>query len=193
MKRVLLSTIALLALANTAKAELTVGVLAGIKKDSYSYTAAAVDSVEYPMSSRVGALLTLPLFPLLSLRTGVMLDTDKFDVTYTGLSKVSSVASFTSIPLDLQIGLPLTGLYVYGGAVLAMNTKYEVGGSAATEKLKADTRMNLGLGYEVFSLAVAKLALEVNYEKGMSNISQIAGEEIKSGHLGLNLAAKIGF
>jgi hypothetical protein len=176
-----------LILSSPSWAGLGVGVLGGLQKDTWSVSGTGLSSVDASKNtSRLGALLWLPILPTLSVRTGYLMENQSTTVNSGG-----TTYSYTNsvIPINLQFELPLTGLYAFGGLLMVTNQSVD---PSTTSKNNNDTRTNLGVGYDMLGLPLMSLAAELEYQMG-SNVNPTAGYSSKLTAIGINLVFKVGF
>ena len=188
-QRLSISILTVLVTASSAWAGLGIGITGGLQKDTWTVSGAGLTSYDVPKnSSHLGVLLWLPILPTLTIRTGYLLESQAYTVNSSGGTSSVSVTNAV-IPADLQIDLPLTGLYVFGGLLFASNQSID---PSSNTKNNNDTRTNLGLGYDLLGLPLMGLDLELEYQKGI-NVSPSAGYDTKMSAVGMNLVFKIGF
>jgi hypothetical protein len=169
-----------------AHAELGIGAIGSYHiADHYDTTTVIPGETAKPNSSYgIGALLFLPILPTLSARAGVIYDQMNIKDEGPSFSTKVNYGNF-NIPLNVQFDLPVTDLYVFGGAVVAMNNTRPSGSPAWS-----DLRFNVGAGYSIITLGPAKLSLELEYQKGTKNISGTPGDSVKFSGLSGNVMAR---
>lgn len=180
-----------------ASANLEIAAIAQASKTQYSG-----DSSGSSSGTNLGALLLFPLLPTLSLRTGVIQLNRKMtsDIPASlGLSgSYEHSSGVLAIPLNLQFDLPVTDLYVFGGLTYfktqavdcsTTNASY----SCNTDKAPDDTVVNAGVGYNLFSVALFRLGLELESQWGTANVSTAASGEAKQSALNAGLVFALGF
>lgn len=187
--RLVILAFTVLTLSSNAWAGLGIGISGGLQKDTWTVSGTGVTSYDAPKNTtHLGVLLWLPILPTLTIRTGYLLESQAYTVNSSG--STSSVTLINAvIPANLQIDLPLTGLYVFGGLLLASNQSID---PSSNTKNSNDTRTNLGLGYDMLGLPLMGLDIELEYQKG-GNVSPSAGFDTKMSAIGMNLVFKIGF
>ena len=179
----------LLVLGFQAHADLGAGVLVSGAKDTWDATGPSLNSVDADgMTTRYGVMVWFPLFPGLSMRVGYLRETEKLTAKYSNIGTADSTITNNLVPINLQLGLPVTDLYVFGGGVFASNDKVDPSGT-----WNNDLRVNLGLGYSVVDLGPAQLNVELEYQKGTRNLSESPGFDIKNQSIALNIGAQFGF
>jgi len=178
-----------LGFASAAHAELGVGVFGSYQiSGNYTYEAPGfpIDSMKSKGSSSFGALLFIPVLPWFSLRGGVAYESAKFETTTSGTPSETSMSNML-IPVDLQFHFPVVGLYAFAGAVFVTNQSTS---PDTLGKSGSDTRTQLGVGYDLFSLTLLTVSAEVDYQKGSKNISPVSGVDVKTDSTNLNLMAR---
>jgi len=186
--RLICAMVLSLGFVSAAHAELGVGVFGSYQLSStYDVTGAGVDGVKGKGANSFGALLFFPVLPWFSLRGGVAYENSKFETTVTGGATSETTLKNTLIPVDLQFHFPVVGLYAFAGAVFVSNqsTDPDTNGKAGS-----DTRTNMGVGYDFFSLPFLTFSAEVEYQKGSKNISPVSGFDLKTSSTNLNLMAR---
>ncbi|MGZ5279929.1 MAG: hypothetical protein ACXWC9_08305 [Pseudobdellovibrionaceae bacterium] len=182
-------TILVLILGLQAHADLGAGVLFSGAQDTWDASGTNLTGVKADgMTTRYGVMVWFPLIPGLGMRVGYLLETQKLTSEYSNLSPVDTTAKNSLVPVNLQLGLPITDLYVFGGAIFVSNDKVEPSGT-----MNSDLRINLGAGYSVIDLGLAKLNLELEYQKGTRNLSSSPGFDLKNQSIALNIGAQFGF
>jgi hypothetical protein len=172
-----------------AQADLGAGVLVSGAQDSWDASGDILSKVKADgMTTRYGVMLWFPLIPGLGMRVGYLLETEKLHSEYTILSPVDTTVKNSLVPINLQLGLPITDLYIFGGAIFVNNDKVEPAGT-----MNSDLRLNLGAGYSVVDLGLAKLNLELEYQRGTRNLSPSPGFDVKNQSVALNIGAQFGF
>jgi hypothetical protein len=166
-----------------------VGVLGGLQKDTWSVSGAGLNSVDSSKNTtRLGALVWLPILPTLSVRTGYLIENQSTTVVTTVGSSSADLTN-TVIPVNLQFEIPITGLYAFGGLLMVSNQSID---PSSSSKNNNDNRTNIGVGYDMLGLPLMALAAEVEYQMG-NNVNPTAGYTAKVSTLGLNLVFKVGF
>ncbi|MBX2986396.1 MAG: hypothetical protein KF802_00735 [Bdellovibrionaceae bacterium] len=176
-----------------AQADLAVGVLGGVRRDGYQYSANDGSSVDAKSGSTYGALLWLPFLPTLSFRTGILYESRTLGFSSTA-GDVDLKETRVVYPVLLELALPLTGLSAIGGLHYATLNKAELSKPGFTIKdPKTDQRLVLGLGYEMASFTLLSLRVEGLYERSMDNFSNTDGVDLKSNSIAANVILKFGF
>lgn len=164
-----------------AKAELGLAGLVGVRQNS-----SVVESAQTSSSSKTGlqygALLTLPIFPTLSLRTG-FLSVDRsvgLSGSIIGVGNLTvnakQKASYLDLPIQLQMNFPGIDLYLFGGGTYSSLTSYtcepETPGTVCNSQRKNyDSSFDLGLGYRLHTFTGIYLSAELQYQHGLTNVS----------------------
>lgn len=182
-----------------AFANLEVAAITSYNQTTFSSSGGA-SSMNKSTAPRFGALLLLPMFPGLSLRTGVVYEDRKSsdnDSTLPGVTYEFKDRTM-AIPLNLQVGLPVTSLYLFGGFVLMKTQDTTVTSSSAlvptsTDKTPDDTAINVGLGYDFYTFGLFRLAGELESVTGTKNLVTSGSGEIKQSSLGANVVLAFGF
>jgi hypothetical protein len=139
------------------------------------------------MTTRFGVMFWLPVAPGLSMRVGYLRETEKVHMeTLSGDSNLT-VSNYL-VPINLQLGLPVTDLYVFGGGIFATNDKVDPAAPWGN-----DVRVNAGVGYPVVDLGPGHLNVELEYEKGTKNLNNSPGFETKNQSIAVNISAQFGF
>ncbi len=171
-----ISALALLiiSMASVSLALPKVGALAGYRSNK----ATADNGVNYNATPgyQVGGLLFFTFTDLFAFRTGLIYTARDVNASFGTLELKSKIA-YLDVPVNAQISLPLTGLYAFGGLKLGFKS------SSSCEVLNAtltcvsnsvaplNILFNIGPGYELVNLGVMKLAVEGEYEMGLTNAS----------------------
>lgn len=198
MFRILCLTIGL-GLSSTAFANLEVAAFAQGVQTRFNSDISGVD-YSANTGTKVGGLLLFPILPGFSLRTGLIHHQRKIagDITTTSpKSQFSYEDKLTEIPLNLQVGLPVTSLYLFGGLIYSTTSSSScsasgAGAACSSDKTPSDTLMNLGVGYDVISIALFRLGLELEFAQGTKNLSTGAGD-LKQSSMGLGVVGAFGF
>lgn len=154
-------------------------------------------SVDNVSGSRLGALLLFPIFPGVSVRTGAIMADRK--TTYASvLGDIEVKDKLMDIPLNVQVGLPITSMYVFGGLVFSNTQSSDCsstlpGVSCSSSKTPGDTLVNVGVGGDLFSFALVRISLEAEYQKGTKDLDDSSGSELKQSNMGVGLVAAFGF
>jgi hypothetical protein len=172
-----------------AHADFGAGVIVSGAQDTWDASGAGVTGMKSDgMTTRYGLMAWLPLFPGLSMRLGYLRETEKVKVDYSSIPTSNVTLTNNLVPINLQFGLPVTDLYIFGGAIFAYNDKVDPSGT-----WNNDLRLNAGLGYAVVDLGPAQLNVELEYQKGTRNLSDTSGADVKNQSVALNIGAQFGF
>lgn len=173
----------------SAQAELGVGVFGTYHlSDAYTFSGPFADKITAPSGTNYGALVFFPIFPYLSIRTGLAYETLKFKTHYTGgLPTTDTRLENMLIPLNLHFEFPIVGLYAFGGLVFVSNQKTTPNSGT---KAQSDTRTNLGIGYDFFNFTLLTLSGELEYLRGSRTIAPNTEYELKTNQLNLNIMAR---
>lgn len=147
----------------------------------------------------VGGYFLLPVFPLISLRSGAAYVVR--DVNAEGQLTVRFPYIFRATYLDIPINLQISILdfYAYGGLIYSSNlsysreidtAQYSVIDTGSTIE-KSNVLLNMAVGYRVYNLALASIGLELFYEHGLTNINTTGAKEYFRSY-GINLAVGFG-
>jgi hypothetical protein len=170
-----------------AHAELGVGVLGSYHlSESYSLTSdeGLGETATGKGGYALGAIIFVPLLPELSVRTGLLYEHLRID-DGVGTSVDRVTLENVALPADLQFSIPLTDLYVFGGAVIAANYN-----SSSGTHMNTDVRLDAGLGYSFVTLGPLKLSGEFEYMYGITNISPNNDDKLMTRFLTFNLVGR---
>lgn len=175
-----------------AFAGLGVGALGSYQQDTWTASGPNLLSAKAAKgTTRMGALLWIPIFPTLTIRTGYLIETQELETAYSSTTViVENKLTNSVIPVNLQFDLPLVGLYIFGGALMVTNDSVT---PSTSTKSESDLRINTGIGYEFISLAVVSINGELEYQQGTKNISPSPGFDLKVNALAANLIFRVGF
>lgn len=152
----------------------------------------------------VGGLISFDLLDIVGFRTGVVLttrdiksETPSGGVTY----KYKESISYMDIPINAMVGIPATSIYFFGGFKYGIKSssscQVESPAGVTCNSYISSTNLifNIGSGYELLSFGIGKLAVELEYEKGLSNINDAPGSSVKlyTQAYAVNAVALIGF
>lgn len=192
--------VACLVLASSpAFAGLRIGGLVGYHSDTLETTETGV-SYSRVWGFQFGGILMISFLDTVAFRTGLIFADRQASgaSTQAGTEMNYKVKStYTEIPLNLQVYL--TSVYVFGGlkygfkgsTTCSVNTP--PGSTCETKTTPTNTMMNLGLGYEMFDFELVRFGIEVEYEKGLSNINDAGGStELRNEGYGINLVGTVG-
>lgn len=191
----LVSLVFAFAAAVPARANLEIAAVAQAVQTTYE--ASGGGSVDNVSGTKLGALVLFPIFPGVSIRTGAIMGQRKAKVSSI-LGDIEYTDTLMDIPVNVQIGLPITSMYVFGGLVLSNTqstdcTSSIAGASCTSSKTPSDNLVNVGIGGDLFSLAVVRISLEAEYQKGMKDLDDSSSGELKQSNLGVGLVAAFGF
>jgi len=177
-KLILLAATATSLFASSSFAEFAVGGYLGVNQAQPSYSGAG--SYTGKQGSELGAFLLLPFFPTLSFRFGLAQRIRKTHYEDNGSSGLGGNAvmdvseNLNDFSLGVQWDLPITDLYVMGGAKVSSSQSITCSVSnpvivySGCDKTKTDYPVFVGVGYNLLSIAIVHIALEGEYERGSS-------------------------
>jgi hypothetical protein len=174
MRKLILCVIATTSLfASTSLAEFAVGGYFGMNQSQPSYS--GTDSYSGKQGTELGALVLFPFFPTLNFRIGLAQKVRKTrfeSTTVAGSTDVSE--TLTDLGLGIQWDLPVTDLYVMGGAKISSSQSISCDNTTPglvvnCEKTKTDYPLFVGIGYNLFNFTVVHLAIEGEYARGSSS------------------------
>lgn len=195
----LFAVVAALLLSHKAFANLEIAVMAGASQNKVTASSDLTATYESANGTRFGGLILFPLLPTLSVRTGAIYHTRKLKVSAS--SPVAYELEFTNktmdIPLNLQFNFPVTSLYLFGGMILSNTqstdcTSNNASITCSSDKTPSDQLMNVGFGFNVFSLALVRLSLEAEHQIGSKDLLDGAGE-LKQSSTNLGAVFAFGF
>lgn len=181
MKKLILSTLVLATLfTSSSYAELAIGGYFGVNQA----LPGSVEQGSYKgkQGTEFGVVLLWPLFPTLSLRASLAQKIRKtnysgtFDVGGPIVDVDANISeTLTDLGLGVQWSLPVTDLYLMGGAKVStsqsitcsVNPDWVVMSNCA--KTKTDYPVFVGFGYSFFTLTPVKVSIEGEYERGTSS------------------------
>jgi hypothetical protein len=182
MKKLILLAVTTTSLfASSSFAELAVGGYFGLNQAQP--TATDTGSYSGKQGSEAGALLLLPFFPTLSFRFGLAQKIRKThqegDAGGGGgnpilLYTMNVSETLTDFALGVQWDLPVTDLYVMGGAKVSSSQSITCDMSTPNvvftncDKSKTDYPIFVGVGYNLVNFAIIHIAVEGEYERGSS-------------------------
>jgi hypothetical protein len=174
------------------------GIIAGYRSNSANYDQTGV-TYNSTGGYQAGLLYQWSFAEIFALRTGLVYANKDVQFTPAGLSGFTQHASYLDIPIDLQLNLPVTGLYFYAGVKEGIKSGSSCdapsGFTCSADVTSTDTVFNAGLGYELISFGAGALALEAEYESGLSNVNNTTGStaNIKTNAWAGNVVAWFGF
>jgi len=197
-KLILLAAAATSLFASSSFAELAVGGYLGVNQAQISGNIPD-GNVAGKNGSEYGALFLMPFFPTLSLRFSLaqkVRKTQLHDTVHFGVDVPFDVSeNLNDFGIGIQWDLPVTDLYVMGGAKISSsqsitcstNTDYGIAVGNCT-KTPTDYPVYVGVGYNLFSLALVHFSFEGEYERG----SAASFDGAKNGALTGRFIVKVG-
>jgi len=171
------------------------GIRAGMNVSNVS---ADLDDMDIPTDSRAGIQLGVmggvPLSGNLHLNGALLFNQKGFSVDLLGVEARNSF-NYLEVPLNLQYKAELAAvkLFVEGGPYFAyaLGGTSKIGdeeekiewGSSGGELKRIDSGVGIGAGIEI-----SKFRVGVNYNLGISDLSNDDEEELKNGVFGINVA-----
>lgn len=180
-----------------ASANLEVAAIAQYAKTQYSG-----DSSGSATGTNLGVLILFPILPTLSLRAGAIQLNRKMTNDIPASLGVSGSYELSSgvmaIPVNLQFDLPVTDLYLFGGLTYFKTQAADCSTTNAAytcnaDKAPDDTVVNAGVGYNLLSVALFRLGLELESQWGTANVSTAASGDAKQSALNAGLVFALGF
>lgn len=194
----LLLSLATMGLPNSANAFEISGVL-GMRSNSAA-TEGLASGVSFSGGNTLhyGAYLTFS-FVAVGFRTGLLM-VDRTLTAKTSVAEIKYKLNYFEVPAHLMVYLPLTGLYLYGGASLDAKTSFSCdvtgGGTATCDIPGTNLIANFGVGYDIIDLTVAAVGVEAQYDHGLTNLNpdpSNGSAKIYSRGYAVNAFARFGF
>jgi hypothetical protein len=188
MKNLVFVTVTALSLfASQSFAELAIGGYLGANQSQPTCDGFSCSGKQ---GSEIGALFLFPFFPTLSFRFSLAQKTRKTSFTVLN-TDMTSEEKLNDFGLGIQWDLPVTDLYIMGGAKVSSSSSVSCDNAAFTcEKSKTDYPVFVGVGYNLVNLAVVHFAIEAEYEKGTQYLD--SNSSVKSGGYAGRLIVKFG-